>query len=170
MKKGKLLSLVLGGCLFGAGFAGAHFNETANAGTVVYDTSTCTVAHSGTGNTCNNYTYGYSWQGGGTFQHTHSHKYTGYSSSITYTNQKWDPTSVTAGDPFYNYAWVSDKGVVDYYGRSYSGTLFRDVSYISISMNNNVSLTGQSTLRMISDIWAAGSDNQYTYDAITYPR
>jgi hypothetical protein len=170
VKKGKLLSLVLGGCLFGAGFAGAHFNEIAKAGTVVYDTSTCTVFHSGTNNNCYNYTYGYSSQGGGEFTHSHSHRYTGYSNSITYTNQTWDPVSVTAGDPFYAYAWVSDQGVVDYYGKSYQGTEFRDVGYISIGMNNNVTLTGQATLRMISDINAAGTNRQYTYDAITYPR
>lgn len=137
----------------------------------IYDQQQCNVAHSGTNNTCLNVTYGYKHEGGGQFMNYHKHWYTGYSNSIYWTKQRWDPENVTAGNPYYHYAWISDPTAgVHYYGRDLSTKLLSQIpGYLDFYIKKTVSLKGQSTLRIGSNLNAAYY-NMVNYDAITYPR
>lgn len=135
----------------------------------IYDTSTCQVNHSGTGNTCTNATYAYAFEATGEWVNSFVLHYTGYSSSIKITKLELRPSKVTTGRPYYVSAWISgpDTTVSRYYPAT-------DEKFLTVGKNvyfypnKTVNLEGQATLRIYSNLDGGyASDN---YDVITYPR
>lgn len=142
--------------------------DAGNAFAYIYDTKTCYVSGY---DSCSNPTAGDGY--GSHFTHYHRHTIDGGSSTMDYVSQTWDPGTVYSGEPYYSWSWTTDgTRSPQYWGKDYAGTKLTEVGMINIGMSSAYTqgYTGQSTLRIVSDLMAAANNQAEVYEIITYPR